>query len=489
MEVCAVKTGNRIKDYFWLFVCVCLCYLVGRISGLHADRMMVQLIMIMLLSGLVSYVFFKKLNGTLTENKITSALVFAGCIMRIGYMIYTPCNIRGHDLWEIDVNSFGHAAYILNLMELGSLPQSSEIQLYQQPFFYIIGSLVSKVLNGVLRCNEAFFWVDATKVVSCFASCGMLYLTNGLSDVLQIKGRERNIALIVVAFLPAFYLAGGMVSPDALTGFMMTLAWYLTLCWYQDCSWKNTIFLAITYGLAMLTKNSCGVIAIFTALLFVSKLIEEVKAARGIFIVVKYFVFAAISLPLGLWYSVRNYIRFQQPLGYVLEIGEDSFTYTGQYSMIARLIGIDWKNLLQTPYADVGEDYNAPVYFLKSALFGEFTYSVEGMIPVLLLLAAFILSIGVVAEIVSELKGKVYDGEGKGILIICLLYYGSIVGFNIRYPHACSMDYRYMLFLTIPAGFLLGKNIVNSKNVWYNNLLLSGLLLYIVNSCIMYTRI
>ena len=77
--------------------------------------------------------------------------------------------------------------------------------------------------------------------------------------------------------------------------------------------------MAVIYGLGVMTKVSVGVIALFTAVVFVIMLVKTVKtdAKQWKMLMLRYIVFGLISLPLGLWYSVRNYRMFGQPLGYV----------------------------------------------------------------------------------------------------------------------------------------------------------------------------
>lgn len=69
----------------------------------------------------------------INSKKTIKCIILVGFIMRIGYMLYTPCNVRSHDLWNFTVDSGGHAGYILNILE-GNLPQSNLLQYYHHLF-------------------------------------------------------------------------------------------------------------------------------------------------------------------------------------------------------------------------------------------------------------------------------------------------------------------------------------------------------------------
>jgi len=276
-------------------------------------------------------------------------------------------------------------------------------------------------------------------------------------EVCDMPMEEQKNAILVVAFLPAAYLTGGRVGPDALAGMFMTLAFLYTIRFMKESTWKNIIILAIIYGFGVMTKISCAVLALITAVMFLGKLYEQIKKRKVKKIILQYIVFGIISLPLGLWYSVRNYVLFQQPLNYVLDQSGTPEIHTGMYSVTERFIGIDIANWLRSPYANVWEDYNAPIYYLKSALFGEFTYDVPGWVPVLLLLCATVVAIAVVVALIWQFIWNRKDIMGMVSAGTFLIYYISVIWFYYKYPFGCSMDFRYMIFCVIPISIVLGK--------------------------------
>ena len=456
-----VMNKQKILSRFsWVLVilAVCLCYMCSRATGLYQHHMRIRGIMLTGLACCCLYIVIRKPN----EQKICALIIVMGMIMRIGYMLYTGCNERQHDMGVIAQDGSGHAAYLLTLIKEGHLPDVNNGQMYQQPLFYILGAGISKLINGILRSGEDYFLVDAVKTVSCSASCIILLISRKIGTMCRLDKKGLRYALTVIAFLPAFYHTAGMVSPDALTGMFMLLAFMLTLQWMENSSWKNTVLLAFTYGFAIMTKISCGVIALITAVLFIWKFISEIKNKKKIWLslMVKYAVFGMIALPLGLLYSVRNYVMFGQSLSYVLPIGVDSWLYRGDHTIAERYFLVPLADFFKSPYVDLQVDYNAPAYYIKSAFFNEFQYPVPEWLPEVLLICGLVCALAsITAWIWYMVKCKKKDFNSNVIAFSCVWYYVFMWYFYLKYPHVCSMDFRYMLFLVIPFAILLGKYI------------------------------
>ena len=142
---------------------VCFIYIVSRLTDLYEHPIIIQIAMAAALLGCCLYIWRKKTD----EKKICTILIIMGIVMRIGYMLYTGCEERQHDLWDLDKSGYGHAAYLLTLIEDRHLPETNQVQMYQQPMFYFLGAGISGFINWILGSKEAYFLVDAAKTVSC----------------------------------------------------------------------------------------------------------------------------------------------------------------------------------------------------------------------------------------------------------------------------------------------------------------------------------
>lgn len=474
--------GISIIIIIWvILISYILCRLLGQPDG---TAWPIKLAMGIFIAVPICQTVRDKKRDNLKYEDLVHRIIFMGIVMRIGYMLYTGCIVRSHDLGELSYDYSGHAGYLLCIIENCTLPGTNSGQFYQQPLFYLTGGFVSRCINAVLGSGNAMDLVDAAKTVSCAASCISLLVAERIMVFCGLRDRGLAIAMTLMAFLPGFYLAGGRINPDMLAFMFMMLAVLYTLRWIRNPDWKNTIILALIYGFGMMTKISCGIIAVVTAIVFVLKLIEAAKERRLLPLAKKYAVFSAVSLSLGLWYSVRNYIAFGQSLNYVLLIDRNSDIYTGNYSIFQRLIGIDIRNLISTPYAHPFDDYNFPVYSLKSSLFGEFTYDVGNIIPSVLLCIAAILSAFFVIALVKILRDKEISFYQKFFCILAIWLYVSGLWFYYNYPFGCSMDYRYLLILTLPAAVILGScSSFSEKSRYCLNVLLGG---FGIMSCMMY---
>ncbi|MGN1136124.1 MAG: ArnT family glycosyltransferase [Oscillospiraceae bacterium] len=431
-----------------------------------------------------AYISVCAIKKELSFDMAIKAVILAGIVMRIGYMLYTPCDVRSHDMWEISMDGKGHAGYLLGIIENNLLPQSNELQFYQQPFFYIAGSVVSRLISMITSCTDAFYLVDAAKTVSCAASCMVLLLAGSAFDMFKLKDGEKLAATLLVAFQPAFFLCI-RVNPDMLCTFFMTLSLLFTFKWYASPDWKNTLILAVVYGLGVMTKISAAVPALFTAAVFAVKLVQLIKEKKVLPVILRLAVFGIISLPLGLWYNVRNYKLFGQKFGYVPDIGKDTDIYVGDHSLVQRFVIPDFANMLSSPYGNVWEDHNLIVYSVKSSLFGEFTFEVPSFIPIILYISALVLSVMAIIAAVSALKRYKEDKPTAVLSAVCALFLVSVIGFNLRYPYGCSMDFRYSTFLVIPFAVLLANQFMRRGKL-AKNMLFVCLAAFSFSSCLMY---
>lgn len=384
--------------------------------------------------------YFLKIRKCFTAKRVIALLLILGCALRVWYAIKTPVTLRGHDIWQLSADAKGKAAYLLRLVEWGKLPDSYELQFYQQPFYYLLSALVAVIIRGITGITEATFLVNAGKVVSCVASCLSLFLSERLLRECCLNKKVVGYGVAILSFTPVFWLTGGRLGEDALTFLFMVAVILGTIRWEKNPDWKHTVLLAILYGCGMMTKISLAFPAFYTAYRFWKN--RKIKL-----FIPKMGVFALISLPLGMWYSIRNYILFGQPIGYVLPQG--GALDRESYSYVARFFSFDIKSWLSSPYADPFSDYNLPIYLLKTELFGEFTYDMPVWIPTIFLLVSTLLTLAVAAIGIYRIcRWKTFSGD-KRPLIYGLLFgaYTAISYFEL--PYGCSMDFRYYMMLTV----------------------------------------
>lgn len=467
-----------------------LCYILHSALNLTDAPNFTKWVMLLAILGTVLVTGYLFYQNKIKKEHLIYAIVVIGVILRVGYMLYTPCNVRSHDLSDIDLSAHGHASYLLHIIQLHSLPETNEWQFYQQPLFYLLGGLFSTVINAILGRSTEFDYVNAAKVVSCIASSITLLYVIPLSEEFGLKEKGKWIALSVTAFLPSVIYSSGMVCPDALTMMFYILTIYYSLIWQKKKSIGLTVLLAVLFGFAIQTKISCGLIALFTAALFVSNLlkwsyskrprdgwnIKYLKSPLGILsyydyrekagLLAKYALFLVIAFPLGLWYPIRNLVKFGQPLTYVPKLSVEGKLYTGNVSLMKRLFLIPVSNLFRTPFGDTYEDYNLPLFMVKSSLFGEWELlrDLPKLHLYIMIACVVLLSVFFLISLFWVFKKGNFATRFCTIITLSLLLSAAL--FYIKYPFGCSMDFRYYLILAPLCGMCIGFLSQECKNKW-----------------------
>ncbi len=479
-----IEIGSLLSCFITVIVfAVFYCTELYRNTGLIKGLMMAGLL------GCIAVAVISFLKGNRSGaagdiKRFITAITVMGVIIRIGYMLYTPYSVRGHD---IGLYEGGHADYILSLMG-GSLPDSNVYQLYHPPLFHFLAAAASNLFRAFTGEQDINKLLEAGKIISCWASILTLFMTRELGREVGL-GKPGTITMMcVAAFLPEHYLLAGRLNNDSLCVFFMTAIILLTLRWYRTRSFIRLIALALCFGLGMMTKISVGVFALVTGTIMVIVLIRSIRNGNGRECFLKYLVFAVIAFPLGFWYPIRNLIRFAQPLNYVSQIDIADPLYCGDHSLISRFLPLA-DNFL---YADPSRDYNVWSYVLRTSVFGEFSYDIPSWIPQALLICAGILAItGLIVMIIVNLQNPSFEYRVLTAFWIVLIV--SFQWFNVKYPFGCTMDFRYIVPTALIGSVFLGrwadvrKTGIVVEIAGYMLWILLGL--FCITSCLMYTMI
>ena len=179
-------------------------------------------------------------------------------------------------------------------------------------------------------------------------------------------------------------------------------------------------------------------------------------------------MFGIISLGLGLSYSIRNLILFDQGIFYVPTPGTAS--YCGDRSWLDRLniFSSEWLNIYCKPF----DDCNIFAYLIKSSLFGEYspeqTDIIGEIIAILMLISNIIIvtiSLICLIKILKKQKQKV-----SVILKMFIIFYITELAMymygNVTKQYGCTMDFRYIV-PTILLGMLFIINICKESKKYY----------------------
>ena len=489
------KTDNkRSIAAFASCIIAAILFFVFYTTGLYQDSGLIQLLMrLLLITCILALAFICFFANRLdsaqlkSERRLTAfiaIIIAAGIIMRIGYMLYTPFTVRGHD---IGFGLKGHADYIITLME-GHLPDSNEYQFYHPPLFHALAAVITDAFRILSGKQDVNILLEAGKLISCWSSVLTLFLSVPICRELELGKAGKIIVVALAAFLPEYYLLAGRLNNDALSVMFMTAIILYTLKWSRRQSMHDMIILALCYGLGMMTKISVGTFALVTGFVMIIAFFKSLKNGDVKHIFLQYLVFSIIAFPLGMWYPIRNLICFHQPFNYVYPIDPTTPLYCGDHSIISRFLPMADNNL----YAYPKKDYNVWSYLVKTSVFGEFKYNVAPWIAQTLLICAGILA---VAGLITMFYRFIHNPslQDKILAAFWTVTITSYLWFNMKYPFGCTMDFRYIVPTVLVSSIFLGeyadvkKTGVVAEMCEY--MLWIALAMFCLTSCLMYTLI
>lgn len=449
--------SGGLRPYLWLGLLFFACALLQPLTGLLSARE-IQIYLALLVGGALAWGGCALCYRRLTYRQAVCLIVLLGLLMRLGYVMYSPAQLRQHDFYDTN----GHLSYIMNFVNGGGLPDSNEWQYYHPPLHHFIFSLFVRFFH-LLGRTETTALCESLQYISGFYSAAMMVVVWRFLCISGIGRRATLAAMAVFCLHPTFYVMGGSMNNDDFMLLLFFSSLLYLLRWYQNPGWKNSLLLGVCIGCAMMAKTSAALLAPVAVVVFLIKLCQlwrQRGGLRGVLpIVGRLAAFGAVSLPLGLWYPIRNLIAFGQPLGYVAKIGEDAAIYCGRVPLLYRLLPFvsdAWQGQL---YCDPFEDYNIAAYLARCSVFGESGYQGVDVQAALLLSAnvcLILISLAAMIYVLLRQRGE----KTFAVRLIMALTWATQVGshliMNLQYPYGCTMDFRYLVPTVLTGAVFLG---------------------------------
>lgn len=407
---------------------------------------------------IAGYGLYLKRSKLLTDEALIALIFALGFVVRLGYTLYTDIGTRQHDLGEFGEGAYNimHSGYILYVRDNLKVPDFDIRgfgQFYHPPFHYIISAVFLRIYELFLPKGTHNY--EALQAMSMLWTQYALIMIYKNIKLIGIKKEQYPTAAFIVSAFPAFILMSASINNDILSIMLFFTGFYFGLKWFKEGTWKNIIFSALAIGFGMMTKISIGIIAFPLGFLFIVKLIKDLtdksEKKHGAKTFFQLVVFAVLCAPLGLWYQVRNYLKYGVPVMYVLR-SDNIYQDISSYSVMQRLFGFygfpieDYYILLGS---DGEKDYNIFIAQVKMALFGEencrddLLMSMAGYALLIVFLIMIALAFaGLIYTLISMRKrGKIF--EDLSMLVLAFTEVASVISFSLQYPHICSMDFRY----------------------------------------------
>ena len=392
-------------------------------------------------------------------------IMVLGVLIRIIYILNTTVYERGHDvgaytsLTDGIVNP-GHLGYIEYLVKFNHLPDFDPFSLYSYyhpPLHHFLASLVVRASLALGATYDAAF--ENIQFLLVFYQLIILVLAYLIFKRFTSKESHILAPLSIIAFHPGLIYMCGSVNNDTLSLLFEVLVIYFALRWMENYNVRYLLLTGLSIGLGMCTKISVGIMALPVGLIMLGYLVKMLKEKRLLRCIREYILFAVVTLPVGLFFTVRNYILFNTKPGIASATPED-IKYMGQYSVIERL-GIPKSLGLSYPFHNIygSESSNVWLILFRTSVFGEMRPDVEGLSLIgcrIAFITSVILGIGLtlLALIMFIRLIFIKDGRAEGIFLLSglLTVLLSYILFVLKYPYTCSCDFRYVALSLLYSG-------------------------------------
>lgn len=496
-----------IGAFLFIFLAYCIFVPLNKVSN-TPDGAVAKVFGSICIVGTLIYfglmVFFKKMTF---ERKIFT-IILLSFFIHLTYILYTQGTTRQYDTWSS--NDDGHYAYALSFFFTGKLPTTNITadtiyQFYHPPLNAFIQGTFMHVFQTLCFSSSLTDTTEnlysACQILSCFYMFVTVIVAIKCILLSKLSDSSKVVSCIFVALFPRLTQMSGQLNNDALSIMFSVLSIYWFCKWYfVKKNWLNICMTGLFIGLALMSKMSAASICLGTAVAFIIELVKSIRKKEGSLkvskLILQYVVFLVICAPLGLWFQVYTHVVYGLPYNFVFSrLNSGLFTGTRNWvltNMPGSISYYDSNNsgsiytdvfvnfcarflmpFLPTDfshgfYCSAFNDYNILTYVLKCSIFGEFSYWNGEGAGVLSLISLYVLYFSFIVFLIYALVKK--SKLGKEGAFALYLTAGMVVMFlylQIKMPYGCSMDFRYIVPIILPLGYLLGKGndilIENSK--------------------------
>ena len=430
-------TGGTLRTFIRLGLTIRTCMIIYLV------------IMGIVLAAFVVTAILKKL----TDEHTCLFIALGGTLARMWYALYSQTDDSyQHDFgnFDYDFQYAVHDNYILYLLKNIKLPDfdfRGTGQFYHPPLHHIISAIAIKI-NSVIFPDKAGNY-EILMCISLFYSLATLILIYKILRYFGFEGLSLKCAFALASFYPFMIIHAGQINNDPLASLLFIAGFYQALLWYREPGFKRIIYTAVCIGCAMMTKISAGLIALPVGFIFLAVLIRSKFKDKKLWL--QFLSFAAIAFPLGLWFPVRNYIKWQIPPTYVFELGRVANQDLSMYSPLQRLFGFS-EVTMSIPYVvfDLNNrDFNIFTILFKSSLFDDFDHHDKPFFLILSIILFFLggamlimFATGLVKTVIKAVKER--SIPLISVLILLVTEFTSAVFFALKYPLICSVNFRYV---------------------------------------------
>jgi len=439
---------------------------------------------LMLLGGillivLIAYIF----EMHKTHKGFMLTLLALGVWLRLSFIAILPYYAMCNDVGEFSApyNIF-HSGYIQFINFAGRLPYLDVREFgewYHPPYYHYAASTVLDIQRYIIPAR-AENW-EGIRSLTFLCSSLTLFFSYRITGHVGMTLAGRKAAVALLSFAPVFVIQAGNLNNDSMC-FMFTVASLaLILEWAKSGKYTSLVTAALAMGLAVGTKLSGAVAAPAILAVILGCVIKDLRGKRYARGIISPLLYGVISLPVGLWFYIRNLISFGVPLTYVLRPNSD-YMYLGDISFARKLIPdtiVTAEDCFFRNGLEGNPDHSIPIVLCKTGLFNEailrdqMVTSVTGYILFLCFALIMILaSVGLIYGVYLAVK-KDRSFARCALILVVLVNVILYLRMNYDYPYACTMNMRYLLPTCMAGCIAVGDlyGLAASKSVLFKKAL------------------
>ena len=414
----------------------------------------------------------EKKKAKLNKSDLPTIIIFAlGIFARLMACILAKPFIFQHDVQGLGGKG-GHLDYAVYILKNWRLADTNYYEFAQPPINATLQALCMKIVSLFKDFGDDYMQLYSyCKILTFIYSVLTLIIIYKIIKEFDLPKIASNIFLAIMALYPGLIVMTTQYSNDCLSYLFFYLSLYLGIRWAKTKKLSTIICLALSIGFGMLTKVSVGLVAFIVGpmmfIIWIKSLTANKKGLQTYdvkpSITVQLIIFALIVFPLGLSYSIRNYIVFGQGFGEISDIVQGSaldmrlksFTFAERYLTFA------FGKLYDGRY-DIFHDwteYNIWVDLVKTSAFDEFQFRFDSIYPALYvvwflnIVYWFIGTISIIYNTIVMILRKFRGPENvKNLRNISLMLYFlafiAFLSFNLKYPNSPNSNWRYVAYIT-----------------------------------------
>jgi len=378
------------------------------------------------------------------KRRLLTAAFGTGLLLRFLYVFVTPVGVRSHD-WD------AHVDYIKYLVtHLALPPTNAGWEYYQSPLYYLIVSPIY-ALGGKLHLPAfGLLWIQQ---VSLLFSALTLFTACWIGTLLF---RRKNPAFdtfffcLLIGCFSGLIFYSSRITNEVLYQLPAFVSFGLLIKWWHDEKIRTFLLLNAAIGVAVLTKSSAY---LFIPILWMCILFRPQTTFRAKVHLI--LISGGLVAVLAGWFLLFHYLK--NDFGGFLAFGGGwntalNISITGQsFLTISPLLFPDTPFV--NPWINAGGRQFFWVYFIKSALFGEFSFPTLAVVCRLLLELGLGMLILMFLGIVRTFRKD--EEFFVPMFVTSLIMLLAAAFFPIYHPVGPSQDFRYSVLLLVPFSYFV----------------------------------